>query len=267
MRAENYPRISVLLPINRDDGFFEEALESVLKQSYDNFEIIILANNCSDELWEEILKINDPKVISQRIEMGGLALALNVGLLLARGQYIARMDADDICMPNRFKSQIEFMDENKNIDILGGKVKLINQSGVEINEEIAFYDSHDQIISVLPYRNPMVHPTIFIRKKMLLENGGYRFGFTGEDYELWVRLMLSNKKFHNLNEHVLYYRRHDLQMTGEGKDYLIFCDVSSMLFMYFLKTKKLKFFIGSIAKFPLFRRILKLKNMKVRYAG
>jgi glycosyltransferase involved in cell wall biosynthesis len=249
------PRITVLMPINRDDGFFESSLSSVLNQSYENFELIIIANNCDDSLWESILKITDSRVIARRSNIGGLALALNFGLSIARGEYIARMDADDICLPDRFKFQLSFLEQYKNIDILGGRAKIIDSLGVELSDSLCFFETHREIVSALPYRNPLVHPAVFIRKKVLIENGGYRFGFSGEDYELWIRLMLAGKIFHNLDKELLLYRRHVAQMTGDDKTNLIFSEVSAMLFMYFIKTGNIRFLIGIITKIPFFRRV------------
>jgi hypothetical protein len=111
------------------------------------------------------------------------------------------------------------------------------------------------VVFSLPYRNPLTHPAVCMRKSALLDVGGYKFGFTGEDYELWLRLMMAGKRFHNLDQELLLYRRHDLQMTSAAKDYVIFCEVSSMLFMYFLKTKQLKFFLGAVSKIPLVRKV------------
>lgn len=250
-----HPRISVIMPINKDDGFFASALDSVLNQSFKDFELIIVANQCDDKLWEQILKINDDRVFPKRVCMGGLAFALNFGAIHARGEYIARMDADDICLPNRLLSQLSFMDMYPNVDVLGGRVTLINSDGNVLNEVPAFYETHAEIVSTLPYRNPLVHPAVFLRKEILINSGGYKFGFTGEDYELWIRLMLAGKKFHNLNEEVLLYRRHESQMTGSDKSHLIFCDVSAILLMYFLKTKNFLFLFGVLSKIPFVRKI------------
>jgi glycosyltransferase involved in cell wall biosynthesis len=251
----DHPRVSVIMPINRDDGFFEAAVNSVLNQTFENFEFLIIANNCTDELWQKILKVQDTRVITKRVSVGGLCFSPNYGLILARGDYIARMDADDIALPNRLELQVNFLDENPQIDVVGGKVTLIGSAGQLLSDTPKFYETHEQIISVLPYRNPLTQPAVCMRKAALLDVGGYKFGFTGEDYELWLRLMMAGKRFHNLDQELLLYRRHDLQMTSAAKNYVIFCEVSSMLFMYFLKTKQLKFFLGAVLQIPLLRRV------------
>lgn len=256
------PKISVLMPINRDDGFFDQALDSVLNQTITDFELVILANNCDDDLWHRIMKIQDNRVISKRLSIGGLAFALNTGLHLARGEYIARMDADDICLPNRLEAQLRFMDERSDVDVLGARVQMIDASGAFLNEHLPFLETHEEIASQLPYGNRLIHPTVFARKKVLIEGGGYKYGFTGEDYELWIRLMLDGKIFHNLNENLLYYRRHDAQMTGDAKGYLVFCEIFPMLVMFFLKTGKTKFLIGAISKIPVLKKIRKLLYKK-----
>jgi len=219
--SELNPRVSVIIPVNRDDGFFESSLDSVLSQSFKEFELIIIANNCDDTLWERIQKISDKRVLSKRVEIGGMAFSLNLGLSISRGEYVARMDADDLCLPNRLKSQLNYLDENPTVDVLGGRVKLIDSSDNALDQSLNFYETHEEIVAVLPYRNPIAHPAVFVRKRVLIESGGYKFAYTGEDYELWIRLMLSGKKFHNLNEEILLYRRHDAQMTSNAKRNLI----------------------------------------------
>jgi len=258
IQSEISPRITVILPINKDDGFFYPALDSVLNQTFKDFELLLIANNCSDELWAGILEISDSRVKPKRLSMGGLAFALNTGISQARGEFIARMDADDLSLPNRLQSQLNFMDKSPEVDILGGRVKFINSKNEVLNEEAPFFEKHAEIISALRYRNPMVHPAVFVRRNVLLNSGGYKYGFNGEDYELWIRLMLSGNIFHNLDEDVLLYRRHESQMTSEDKSYLIFCDVATLLFMYFLRMKDLRFIVGAFLKIPLVRRLRKL---------
>lgn len=253
--SKYFPCVTVVMPINKDDGFFDLALKSVLNQTFTNFELIIVANNCSHQLWSRILEINDTRVIVKRLDMGGMAFALNTAVSLARTDYIARMDADDICLPSRLQSQFLFMERNPHVDILGGGIKLIDSKGELIGKRLNILETHAEVVAALPYRNPLVHPATFIRKKALLEIGGYKFGFTGEDYDLWIRMMIAGKVFHNLNEDVLLYRRHNSQMTANDKSYLIFSEISTMLFMYFLKTKNIRFLIGSFSQVPLIRKL------------
>jgi glycosyltransferase involved in cell wall biosynthesis len=257
----NDPKVSVIMPINKDDGFFDDAINSILSQTYRDFELLIIANGCVDELWEKISTIKDARVISKRLNVGNLIFPMNVGLSIARGKYIARMDADDIALPNRLKIQYDFMEKNRHVDILGGRVKLIDSKNIELDKKLKFSEKHAEIISLLPYRNPLVHPTIFFRKNVVINSGGYKFGFTGEDYELWIRLMLEKKIFHNLNEEVLMYRRHDAQMTNEQRSLTTLHDVSGMLFMYFMKTGNYKFLLGMLTKIPLLRKIRKISGV------
>jgi len=180
-----------------------------------------------------------------------------LALSMSRGEYIARMDSDDVCMLDRLELQLNYMDKNSNVDIIGGRVKLINSNNQELNESIAFFETHREIIFTLPYRNPLVHSTILFRKKAVIENGGYKFSFIGEDYELWLRLMLAGKVFYNLKKDILLYRRHKDQCTSDEKINLIFHEVASMLFMYFLKTKDVRFLVGIFTKIPLIRKLKK----------
>lgn len=242
------PVISVLMAINKDDGFFDLAVESILKQTYEDFELILVANNCEDKLWHHINSLNDIRVKKHRIEIGGLTNALNYGITKSLGKYIARMDADDISLPNRLKNQLNFMEKNPNIDILGAKTKLINQNGNFISEKLRFYEVDKEIKKIMPFRNPMAHPSIFIKRDVLLKAGGYKYGFTGEDYELWIRLMLQGCVFHNLDEVLLYYRRHEFQMTDKNNSNINYSDIINILIIYYVKSKKFKFLLGAILK-------------------
>ena len=104
------PKVSIILAINSDHGFLRDAINSILDQSFEDFEFIIIANNCSDELWLELNKFTDldPRIKIKRLKIGGLIFALNYGLAIAKGAYIARMDAAALSTSDLFVYQIHY---------------------------------------------------------------------------------------------------------------------------------------------------------------
>ena len=115
------PLISVILPVNRDDGFLDEAVNSIVNQTYKDFELLIIANGCSDVLWKKVesWKIRDTRIKIHRLPFAGLAFAPNYGISVALGDYISRMDSDDIALSNKLEKQINFLLAHPEIDVLG----------------------------------------------------------------------------------------------------------------------------------------------------
>lgn len=260
--TQNKPTISVVMPVNRDDGFLDLAVKSILNQTYDNFELIIVANGCSNELWEQILSYTDHRIRHHRLTLGGLCFALNFGINISHGEYIARMDADDISTPIRLDIQLRHIQTNPHIDVLGARCRHINASGELIDQTQKHYISHNEIIDALPFRNPLTHPVVLMKKSALIEAGGYKYGYCTEDYELWLRLMLLGKKFYNLDDNLLLYRIHDSQITNSDSKNKILQECSAILLLYFLKTKKIRLLIGSIIHIPIIRSSIKRLSLK-----
>ncbi len=257
---DSLPKISVLMPVARLDKYFESALNSILAQTFCEFELIVLANGCSDTEYSELLKVCsiDKRVILKRLVVCGLMFALNYGIEISRADIIARMDCDDLSFNKRFSLQYDFLKKNKHVDVVGGRIRLIDADGKNLDKSFKYYESHAEIIKVLPYRNPLCHPALMMRKSALLKVWGYRYGLMSEDHEMFIRMMYAGVKFHNISDEILEYRRHPSQITDISKSYDHFCEVSSFLLMYFLKYKELKFLVGAGAIYPPIR---KLRNL------
>ena len=243
----NTPKVSVLLPINRDDGFFKLALDSILQQSFKNFELLVLANNCTNELWEEILEIAkiDDRIVPTRLSLGGLTFALNYGLNIANGEYIARMDADDISYIDRFEKQVEYLDSFSDVVLVGTRVRLIDDLSIPLKNQpkpkpIEFND----ILSYSFWTCPIAHPTVMFRKYEILKVGGYKFGYYGEDYDLWLRLIEANYKINNLSNVLVDYRMHAQQLSSSGFDRKISSAIISVLVYHLFLTSNFKFIKG-----------------------
>ena len=203
--------VSVILSAyNEEERWFREAVESIINQSYENFELILILDNPNNTLLEGIINeyVNkDNRIIYIKNEKNlGLVKSLNKGLEYARGKYIARMDADDIANVDRLKKQYEFMEVNKDIDLIGTSVDFIDENNSIIQKNTFLVKNSDKIRDYLKYTNVVVHPTFFFRKSILQKVNGYREISFAEDYDFICRVVAAGYKVSNLSESLLQYR-------------------------------------------------------------
>ena len=261
----NHCELTVLMAINRVDSYTKESIESILSQSYSEYKFVIVCNGeNANEVAEHILKKHkDSRINTLIVSIPGLANALNFGLSTINTKYIARMDADDISLKNRFKEQIAYLEENPNVGVLGCKVDLINESDkiksdftkkntqiaeniTKLNDKFIHLSTHKKIVRWLPVFNSMCHPALMFRTKCLQDIGGYKYGFHSEDHELFIRISRETGwEFANLENVLLKYRRHNNQITGGGS-LKIFSQVAGFLIMHFLKSGNILFLFGVI---------------------
>jgi len=197
------PLVSVVMPVYNGDRYLREAIESILNQTFTDFEFIIINDGSTDKTEEIILSYDDKRISYVKNESNlKISETLNKGIALAQGEYIARMDADDISYPDRFEKQVLFMEENVDIGVCGTWLRTLG----DLNEVWQVPVSHKEISTQMLFNSCLMHPTVFIRKSLLLNGYLYDDDFTCvEDYELWVRL--SDKTlFHNIPEVLLDYR-------------------------------------------------------------
>ncbi len=205
------PEISVLMSVYNGERFLAEAVESILKQSFKDFEFIIIDDGSTDNSSKILRKYakQDSRVVLIEQENMGLVGALNHGLSLAKTSLIARMDADDIALPNRFQTQIDYMNSHPNIGVLGSAIIPIDTEGKQ--SKPLFYPCHDSGLDHYTYHygSPLAHPAVMMRCDLVIEQGCYREEFKhAEDYDLWLRLHKVTK-IDNLSEPLLKYRQHD----------------------------------------------------------
>ena len=197
------PLISVIIPIHNGEKTLERSLKSVINQTYQNFEIITVLNNCTDNS-ENICKKFNTKILYCNEQ--GIVPALNTGLLNAKGKYIARQDDDDYWYPEKLEKQINFMLENPSIDILGTQIRLLNKNHESlVKQEIR--PTQDQEIKkcLLKTQNIIAHPSVLFKKSILLKTGYYSDIYSfAEDYELWLKAM-KFFKFANLPDVLIDY--------------------------------------------------------------
>jgi glycosyltransferase involved in cell wall biosynthesis len=203
----NAPTVSVILPVYNAERHLAQAIESILEQTYQDFEFLII-NDGSTDRSQEILE--SYALADQRVRVFarpnlGLVRTLNEGLGRARGEYIARMDADDVSRPERFRMQVEFLDANPRCVVVGTSFTLIDDAGQELTTWHCFI-SDRAIRHALPAEGCIPHPTAMFRKTPVLNVGGYNEDYpVSEDYDLWRRLA-GIGELHNLPEPLLYKR-------------------------------------------------------------
>ena len=206
------PLVSVLMPVYKTAPYLREAMDSMLCQTFKDFELIVL-NDCSPDNAEEILDAyDDSRIVRYKGENNvGLSNVLNVGIGMARGKYIARMDSDDISLPNRLQIQVDYLETHSEIDLASVGMQLFGaKESVWIRER-----NPEKVKIEALFHSPVLHASSMWRKDSF-ERHGLRFRqemVPAEDYDLWTRAMLKGLKLMNLPEVLYEYRIHEAQAT------------------------------------------------------
>ena len=237
-------RISVVMAVHNGERYLRQAVESILNQTYLDLEFIILDDGSSDStpsILDEYAA-RDRRMVLVRNEANiGLARSLNRGLELAQSEYIARMDADDISLPGRLAAQVAFLDAHPDVGVLGTAACIINPLG-NLGQEIKFPIDHALLRWRLCFfENPIIHPTVMMRKADVLKVNGYNPNLdTSQDHNLWCRLS-GVTRLANLFDVYLYLRKHEngissrkaaeqqkrgLENSGQLMESIIYEDIS-----------------------------------------
>ncbi|WP_302736936.1 glycosyltransferase [uncultured Desulfovibrio sp.] len=197
--------ITVLLPVYNGEQFIAEAVESILKQSYTKFELLIINDGSTDRTLQilESLATHDARVRLYSRENRGLIATLNEGLFLCRTELVARMDADDYAMPERLTLQKMYMDAHPQVAVCGSGIITYENGRVIMPPCGKAFDIH------CLFASPMAHPTVMYRRSAVLNMGGYAADMpAAEDYDLWVRMVRAGYGLDNLPQPLLRYRTH-----------------------------------------------------------
>lgn len=201
-------KITIVMPVYNTKKYVDQAIQSILNQSFQDFEFIIIDDGSTDKSLSIIKSFNDKRIqIIQNKKNLGLIKTLNKGIDLAKGKYIARMDADDIAKPERLAKQLRFLEKHTNYALVGTQANFIFEDKLS-NSQFKMETNSDLLATLSLFNCPFIHPSVMIRTEILKEFY-YNEDFTAaEDYELWTRIL---KKYPcaNLNEGLLHYRLHD----------------------------------------------------------
>lgn len=202
--------ISVIMSTyNESECELKSAIESVLHQSYKNFEFIIVIDNPENQMLIDIIEqycVMDKRILVLKNECNmGLVQSLNRAILVAKGEYIARMDADDISIHNRFEKELEFM-EKHSLDMVCALKKDIDENGVLLREYKSPQLLPEDVSRVLPLGTFVVHSSVMFKRELIDKTGFYRNVKTIEDYDLWLRFLSKGARIGLLNESLILYR-------------------------------------------------------------
>lgn len=205
-------KISIILPVYNADKYLHKAINSILSQTFTDWELIIINDGSTDNSYHIISSFSDPRIRYYENETNqGLIKTLNRAVYLSRGEYIARMDADDVCLSARLAVQSDFLDRQSDYAMCGSWVKVIAEDDRQIGRILNF--TGDTYLKIhLLFSVPFVHPSVMIRTQ-ILKNNLYDERFVhAEDYELWCRIA-DKYKIANISSNLLNYRWHSTNVS------------------------------------------------------
>lgn len=262
---KNYPLVSVLIPCFNVEKFVEPAVRSIMEQTYKNLEIIVI-NDCSSDDTAKILRRlveEDSRIVYiENEENLKLPRTLNKGIALAKGDYIARMDADDISFPQRIMEQISFLLENKSVDLVASNI-----ISIDFNNNIRGYRKQREKVVVFANHNNFIipiHPTVIFRKTWILKYMYDPIFSRAEDFELWFRAHMNNDfNLAVLPELLLFYREEgNITLDKFINSYHDVVNVRKKYGVYSLKHK----IFSTIKEFVVrFLFCMKMESLLIRY--
>ena len=218
-----FPLVSVLLPVCNGAATLDDALDSLVAQSLPDVEIVVVDDGSTDNTAQVLRRRGDVlRVVS--LPHVGLLAALNRGLEHCRGRYLARMDADDICLPHRLQQQIEVLEADDRIGVCGTQVEAFPAG--DVAEGFRLYVdwqngllTHEQIVRELFVESPIAHPSAMMRTDELRALGGYAEHGWAEDYDLWLRYHAAGRRFAKVGQPLVRWREHPERATRTDSRY------------------------------------------------
>lgn len=205
------------MPVYNAEKYIADAIRSVLNQAFQDFELLIVNDGSTDRSVDIIRGFTDSRIIVVDQARAGVAAALNTGIKSARGEFIARFDADDICYPHRLHEQYNFMKKNPDYVLIGSDADYIDQRGEYLFYNENFSHSFEEIRNSINVNCPFIHSTVFYNTKLVRELGGYDTkAHTFEDYFLWIKLIEKGKVM-NFNKPLIAVRLNPESITIDEK--------------------------------------------------
>lgn len=214
------PVISVIMPVYNGEKYLRAAIDSVLGQTYRDYEFIIINDGSRDGTQNIIDSYQDPRIVTVVQENMGVARSLNKGLSMAKGEYIRRHDADDVSLPQHLEKQVLFMEEHPEYALISDQIAYMTDRG---KRAIKYRNPRQDFFKGRPFVDvdyntytryrPVIHATVLMRTRVVQELGGYRTGFlTSEDVDLWLRI-LDKHRIAVLNQCMYFVRLNEASIT------------------------------------------------------
>jgi len=270
------PKVSVIMPVFNEEDFVGDTIESVLNQTFGNFEFIIINDGSTDgtqDILENYARKDERITILTNENNMGLTRSLNRGIENSKGKYIARIDAGDICHPNRLEKQVKFLDKNRDVYIVGSYHYWINENG-RIIGKYKFPTGRKQIKkNLFGFVSIAAHPTLMIRRELFEKTGLYDISYsTSMEYELYIRTIKNGWEIVNLPEFLVYVLRREKGIS-ESKIKTIFVNQFRIRARYLSSLLNFRNFAYTVASMFLvfvpsssLRRIVRISiaNPKIR---
>ena len=225
------PSISVIMSVKNASLYLGKSVESILNQTFTNFEFLIMDDGSSDNSLKKLKKYSeiDERIILFSQENKGLTKSLNFLIEKSKSSIIARMDADDICQENRFEKQLCFLNKNKDYSLVGSNASCIDSK--DKRQKITNLPlSNFYIKKRLNFYNTFIHSSVMFRKDKFIEVSGYDESFpVSQDYDLWLKMSkLRNSRFKNLKENLISLRIHEGSISEKNKELQTLCAAYSI---------------------------------------
>lgn len=215
------PLVSVVMSVYNGEAFLQQAIDSILNQTYRHIQFIIVDDNSNPPTKKILQQITDKRVeILYNIQNLGLTKNLNASLAFCNGKYIARMDADDISLPDRIEKQVTFLEHYHHAVGTAGWIELIDENGLKKGgwEDDRNYNTAKEIKQILPQKNVIAHPTVMLRAYVMKKYGYNEQQKHSQDWDLWLRIFADGFVIEKLKEIVLQYRVHTTSVTSLHKN-------------------------------------------------
>lgn len=238
-------KYSVLMSVyyKEKPEYLKASIDSMIKQTIKPDEIVLVKDGPLTESLDDVIHDYEDNSILHIIELKenvGLGKALNIGLEKCRNKIVARMDTDDISIPDRCEKQLLVLKQNKDVSVIGTGVAEFIGDPSNIVAYKKVYKEHEDIKRQMKYRNPMNHPSVMYRKEDVILAGSYKHWFLNEDYYLWIRMLQKGFKFSNVDEPLVLMRITDntYQRRGGWKYFI----TQEKLFYYMLENNIINIF-------------------------
>ncbi|MGN6533394.1 MAG: glycosyltransferase family 2 protein [Ginsengibacter sp.] len=213
MTKEKTAKVTVLMPAYNAGKYIAEAIQSVLQQSFKDFQLLIINDGSTDNTEAIIRSFKDQRIRLINQSHKGIATTLNKGLSKAGTEYVARFDADDVCFPERLMQQVLFLDNHVDYIVVGSEAEYISENGEHLFNFKSIGHTHERIIQKIYSCCPFIHSSVMYRKEAVIKAGGYSVhAHNFEDYLLWIQLLKSGR-FYNLPQQLIRVRFNPASVT------------------------------------------------------